>query len=84
MPISTKAANTSTADSAAEPIAATTPPTAPTPKPAASTGTRPIRSIARPAKGAVRAPQASTIAGPSPSSPSMSSTCTSVIDATAA
>src|SRR5215211_1198188 len=71
MPIRTNAAKTSTADSAADPTAATTPPTAPTPKPAASTGTRPTRSIARPAKGAVRAPQASTIAGPSPSSPEL-------------
>jgi hypothetical protein len=52
--------------------------------PTASTGTRPRRSMARPAQGAASAPDASTIAGPSPSSPSMSSTCTSVIDATAA
>src|SRR4051794_27297878 len=84
MPIRTNAANTRTALSDAEPAAATTPPTAPVAKPAASTGTLPTRSIARPAKGAASAPQASTIAGPSPSRPSMSSTWTSVIDATAA
>ena len=41
----------------------------PTPKPAASTGTRPKRSIARPAGSAASAPDASTIAGPSPSRP---------------
>jgi hypothetical protein len=83
-PIRTKARNTSTAVSVALPIAATTPPTAPVTKPAASTGTRPRRSIARPANGAATAPQASTIAGPSPSRPSIPSTWTSVIDATAA
>ena len=84
MPISTNAVKTSTALSEAEPVAATTPPTAPMAKPAASTGTRPTRSIARPANGAVSAPHASTIAGPRPSRPSIPSTWTSVIDATAA
>jgi hypothetical protein len=52
--------------------------------PAARTGTRPKRSIARPAGRAASAPAVSTIAGPSPSSPSMSSTVTSVSEATAA
>ena len=84
IPTSTKPASTSTAISAAHPIAANTPPTAPITKPAASTGTRPTRSMARPANGAASAPEASTIAGPRPSSPSMPSTCTSVSDATAA
>ena len=84
IPISTNAVNTSTALSDAEPAAATTPPTAPMAKPPASTGTLPTRSIARPANGAAIAPDASTTAGPSPSSPSMPSTWTSVIDATAA
>ena len=84
IPISTNAVNTSTALSDAEPAAATTPPTAPIAKPAASTGTRPTRSIARPANGAASAPHASTTAGPRPSRPSMPSTWTSVIEATAA
>ena len=53
-------------------------------KPAASTGTRPKRSIARPAGSAASAPEASTIAGPSPSRPLTPSTATSVSDATAA
>ena len=83
-PTSTKPLSTSTATSAAHPIAANTPPTAPITKPTASTGTRPTRSMARPANGAVSAPDASTIAGPRPSSPSMPSTWTSVSDATAA
>ena len=43
-----------------------------------------MRSIARPAGSAASAPAASTIAGPSPSSPFTSRTSTSVSDATAA
>ena len=52
--------------------------------PTASTGTRPKRSIARPAGSAASAPEASTIAGPSPSSPFTPVTSTNVSEATAA
>ena len=52
--------------------------------PSASTGTRPKRSIARPAGSAASAPEPSTIAGPSPSSPFTPMTSTNVSDATAA
>ena len=45
------------------------PPAIPMTNPVAITGTRPKRSIARPAGSAASAPEASTIAGPSPSSP---------------
>ena len=83
-PTHRKPSSTNGARSAAQPIAANTPPSAPTAKPVASTGTRPTRSIVRPARGATSAPEARTIAGPSPSSPSMPSTSTSVMEATAA
>ena len=70
--------------SPALPSAARPQPAIPAAKPAASTGTRPKRSMSRPAGSATSAPDASTIAGPSPSSPSTCSTRTSVSDATAA
>ena len=69
---------------AALPTDASTQPRIPIAKPAASSGTRPKRSISSPAGSAASAPEASTIAGPRPSSPSRSSTRTSVSDATAA
>ena len=75
---------TAGAKAVALPSAASPQPAAPVPKPTASTGTLPVRSIARPAGSAASAPDARTIAGPSPSSPSMSRTVTSVSDATAA
>ena len=53
-------------------------------KPAARIGTRPKRSMSRPAGSDASAPEASTIAGPSPSRPSTCTTRTSVSDATAA
>ncbi len=66
------------------PSAASPQPAEPTTKPRASTGTRPMRSIARPAGSAASAPDASTIAGPSPSRPLTPTTETSVSEATAA
>ena len=60
-----------------QPIAATT-------KPAASTGTRPKRSIARPAGSAARPDDARKIAGPRPSSPSIPVIATNVSELTAA
>ena len=83
-PTKTRPPSTAGANSVALPRAARPQPTAPKTYPAASTGMRPMRSIARPAGSAARAPQASTIAGPSPSRPSTSTTSTSVRDATAA
>ncbi len=83
-PTATSPSSTIGADPRALPAAASAQPTAPAQKPPASTGTRPIRSIARPAGSAASAPDARTIAGPSPSSPRTSRTSTSVSDATAA
>ena len=83
-PTSARPASTSGADAVVLPSAASPQPTTPAQNPAARTGTRPTRSIARPAGTATSAPVASTIAGPSPSRPSTSSTSTSVSDATAA
>ena len=76
--------STTTGESTALPSAASEHPIAPIAKPPASTGTRPSRSIARPAGSAVSAPEASTIAGPSPSSPRAPTTVTRVSEATAA
>ena len=56
---------------------------APIAKPPAITGTRPIRSISRPAGRAARAPAVRKIAGPSPRIDSIPVTRTSVIVATA-
>ena len=83
-PTSTSPARTATAQPCAVPSAASREPAIPQPKPPARIGTRPIRSMSSPAGSAASAPAASTIAGPSPSRPSMSSTRTSVSDATAA
>ncbi len=83
-PTPSRPASTATGESTALPSAASEQPIAPTAKPPASTGTRPTRSIARPAGSAVSAPDARTIAGPSPSSPRAPTTVTSVSDATAA
>ena len=77
-------ASTARAHPCAVPSAASRHPAMPQPKPPARIGTRPMRSISSPAGSAASAPAASTIAGPRPSRPSMSSTLTSVSDATAA
>ena len=53
-------------------------------KPAATTGRRPIRSIARPAGTAASAEATRKIAGPRPSRPWIPVTSTNVIDETAA
>ena len=84
VPTRTSPRKTGTGDSSALPSAASPPPAAPRQKPVASTGTRPNRSIARPAGSAARAPDASTIAGPRPSSPLTPVTRTNVSEATAA
>src|SRR5829696_3035091 len=83
-PTHSSPARTTGADSSLEPRPASAPPRPPVANSAASTGTRPKRSIARPAGSAASAPEASTIAGPSPSSWSTPTTSTSVSDATAA
>src|SRR5215212_829702 len=83
-PTATRPASTAGAEETALPSAARPQPAAPVPKPAASTGTRPTRSISRPAGSAARAPEARTMAGPSPSSPRTPTTATSVSEATAA
>ena len=75
---------TAGAKTVALPSPASPQPAAPVPKPSARIGTRPTRSMARPAGSAASAPEVSTIAGPRPSSPLMSSTLTSVSEATAA
>ena len=84
IPIRTKAANTAPQPSGDPPSRRPErlrPRPRPLPSnPAASTGTRPRRSIARPANGA-RAPRTRARSpAPSPSSPSMPSTSTSVIE----
>ena len=84
VPTSTSPPSTAGAEGSALPSAASAQPPTPMPKPAASTGTRPKRSIARPAGSAASAPDASTIAGPSPSRPLTPTTATSVSEATAA
>jgi hypothetical protein len=81
VPMPTRPASTAAVASRALPSAASPQPAAPTPKPAASTGTRPKRSIKRPAGTAASALAVSTIAGPRPSSPVTSSTRTRVIEA---
>ena len=83
-PTQTSPMNTGGADSSVLPSAASTPPSVPITKPVAITGTRPNRSIARPAGNAASAPDASTIAGPRPSSPLTPITSTNVSEATAA
>jgi hypothetical protein len=83
-PTATRPTSTTGAEPALLPTAASAHPAAPATNPPASTGMRPMRSIARPAGSAASAPDASTIAGPRPSSPRTSSTSTSVSDATAA
>ncbi len=83
-PTATRPASTMGADPRTLPTAASAQPIVPAQNPPARTGTRPMRSIARPAGSAASAPAASTIAGPSPSSPFTSRTSTSVSDATAA
>ena len=83
-PTPTRPASTSGAESVVQPIAASVPPAPPSTNPPAITGTRPIRSISRPAGSAASAPLASTMAGPRPSSPSTPTTSTSVSDDTAA
>ena len=75
---------TAGAKAVALPSAASPQPAAPVPKPGASTGTLPTRSIARPAGSAASAPGRQDDRGASPSRPSMSSTVTSVSEATAA
>ena len=82
-PISMNPGITSSHVSAAEPAAASTQPATPHRQPAASTGTRPRRSIARPAGSAASAADARNTAGPSPRIDSMPVTRTSVIVATA-
>ena len=83
-PTPVRPTSTAGAESTALPSAASPQPADPTTKPSASTGTRPTRSIARPAGSAASAPEASTIAGPRPSRPSTPTTETSVSEATAA
>ena len=74
---------TSGALSATQPSAVNTHPTIPTTKPPAITGTRPTRSISRPAGSAASAPAVRKIAGPRPRIDSIPVTRTSVIVATA-
>src|SRR4051794_37555572 len=83
-PTPTRPARTAGAESVLLPSAARPQPAAPAPKPAASTGTRPMRSMSRPAGSAASAPEARTIAGPRPSRPWTPTTATSVSEATAA
>jgi hypothetical protein len=82
-PTPARPASTASGEPTALPSAATPQATTPTERPAASTGTRPKRSIERPAGIAASAPAASTMAGPRPNSPATSTTRTSEIDATA-
>src|SRR5262245_29937770 len=84
VPTKTRPRKTGKAESTAQPSAASTPPSPPRTKPVARTGTRPNRSIARPAGRAASAPEASTIAGPSPIRPLTPVTSTNVSEATAA
>jgi hypothetical protein len=83
-PMRAKPAMTATPESAQVPKAVSQQPTAPRAKPAAITGTRPKRSIERPAGTAVSAEAVRKIAGPSPSRLSKPVTSTKVSEATAA
>jgi hypothetical protein len=83
-PTSAKPTRTSATELHRVPRPVTTVPIPPMTKPAASTGTRPRRSIARPATSAPTALDERTTAGPSPSRPSMPVTATNVTVATAA
>ena len=83
-PIPRKPRTTSGAESATHPSAVSKQPTAPTTNPPAITGTRPYRSMSRPAGSAASAPAVRKIAGPRPRTDSIPVTRTSVIVATAA
>ena len=82
-PTSTKPGMTRNADSTAEPAAASRQPATPDRQPAASTGTLPLRSIARPAGSAATAEEARNTAGPRPRIDLTPVTSTSVMVATA-
>ena len=83
-PISAKPAMTAKPESAQVPNAVSQQPAAPRANPDAITGTRPKRSIERPAGTAVSADAVRKIAGPSPSRLSKPVTRTKVSEATAA
>ena len=83
IPTSAKPGITSAAVSTLQPSAVVRQPAIPATHPPASTGTRPYRSIRRPAGSAARAPAVRKIAGPSPRIPSISVTRTSVTVPTA-
>ena len=83
IPTSANPGITSAAVSSAQPSEVVRQPAIPARQPPASTGTRPYRSIRRPAGSAARAPAVRKIAGPSPRIPSMSVTSTSVTVPTA-
>ena len=83
-PTNTSPTSTGTARSNAAPTAARMPPAIPRAKPVTRTGTRPKRSIARPAGSAESAPVPRTIAGPSPTRLRTPTTSTTVSVATAA
>jgi hypothetical protein len=83
-PVSANPRMTSGVESTLVASAVSAQPTAAAPYPPAITGSRPTRSIARPAGTAVSADATRKIAGPSPSRPSTPVTSTNVSDETAA
>lgn len=83
-PMRTSPKTTATVESREAPKPTSTHPRMPRVKPPASTGTRPKRSIARPAGRAASAAVLMNMAGPSPTSPSRPVTASKVIGVTAA
>ena len=83
-PIRTSPQTTATMETDEAPRPVSTQHSIPKPKPPASTGARPKRSIALPAGKAARAAMLKNMAGPSPTSPSRPVTDSKVIGATAA